>query len=226
MKNKFLVVFVLSLAWKTMAAEPDLFYPPAGRPQPPSTLVQCLVVKDIEYFDHQGILRKGKIVTNKDLANDLVAIFNAIKVRNKKLLVQQQFPITSIIPVSDPRFNWSDDLSMNADNTSSYNYRLKTGGSGLSLHAVGRAVDVNTFCNPYIKNTGTGNPPIIEPKGAQYNPHDPCAISRATPNGKFIINAFLSRGWKWGGDWTNPKDYQHFEKPDINGQNPVAPFCK
>ncbi|HAX73596.1 MAG TPA: hypothetical protein DCY20_08730, partial [Firmicutes bacterium] len=24
--------------------------------------------------------------------------------------------------------------------------------------------------------------------------------------------AFVSRGWTWGGDWNSLKDYQHFEK--------------
>jgi D-alanyl-D-alanine carboxypeptidase len=23
---------------------------------------------------------------------------------------------------------------------------------------------------------------------------------------------FTDRGWQWGGDWTNPIDYQHFER--------------
>jgi hypothetical protein len=26
------------------------------------------------------------------------------------------------------------------------------------------------------------------------------------------VLAFTSRGWRWGGDWRTPKDYQHFEK--------------
>ncbi len=27
-------------------------------------------------------------------------------------------------------------------------------------------------------------------------------------------NAFISRGWEWGGNWKELKDYQHFQKTD------------
>ena len=30
--------------------------------------------------------------------------------------------------------------------------------------------------------------------------------------GDACYKAFTSRGWKWGGNWKNSKDYQHFEK--------------
>ena len=42
----------------------------------------------------------------------------------------------------------SDTLSMNADNTSAFNCRPKTGRSSYSEHAYGLAVDVNPFENP------------------------------------------------------------------------------
>ncbi|MEV9158276.1 M15 family metallopeptidase [Klebsiella variicola] len=28
-----------------------------------------------------------------------------------------------------------------------------------------------------------------------------------------MIEEFERLGWKWGGSWANPTDYQHFEKP-------------
>jgi hypothetical protein len=27
-----------------------------------------------------------------------------------------------------------------------------------------------------------------------------------------VVRIFTDRGWRWGGDWHTPKDYQHFEK--------------
>ena len=27
-----------------------------------------------------------------------------------------------------------------------------------------------------------------------------------------VVKKFLELGWKWGGNWTSLKDYQHFEK--------------
>ncbi len=29
-------------------------------------------------------------------------------------------------------------------------------------------------------------------------------------SGDVVVRAFASIGWKWGGDWTGTKDYQHF----------------
>ena len=31
-------------------------------------------------------------------------------------------------------------------------------------------------------------------------------------NNDCVVNAFKSRGWRWGGDWKHSKDYQHFYK--------------
>jgi hypothetical protein len=113
---------------------------------------------------------------------------------------------------------------MNADATSANNYRLKVGGSSLSEHALGRAIDINTKCNPYIKYDDKGLPKRVEPKNAFYDSRARCAISRDTEMGRKIINEFQRLGWKWGGDWKNPKDYQHFEKKSPSGNG--APYCK
>ena len=40
--------------------------------------------------------------------------------------------------------------SMEANNTSAFNYREVIGGGRLSNHAYGRAIDSYTFLNPYI----------------------------------------------------------------------------
>lgn len=49
-------------------------------------------------------------------------------------------------PIIDKRFRkngrWDDDLSMIANNTSAFNYQLKTGGTTLSNHATGTAIDI------------------------------------------------------------------------------------
>jgi hypothetical protein len=30
--------------------------------------------------------------------------------------------------------------------------------------------------------------------------------------GDAAVRTFTDRGWRWGGDWRNPIDYQHFER--------------
>ena len=92
---------------------------------------------------------------------------------------------------------------MAADNSSGFNYREKTGGGSLSNHAYGRAIDINTFENPYVKGK------LILPPGANYNQSAAGTFTGTHP----LVLLMKKLGWSWGGDWTNLQDYQHFEKP-------------
>lgn len=153
----------------------------------------------VKYYSMDGLVHQGQLVLDADLADDVQRVF--------ALALKERFPIRSVIPISDGRFRkegrWDDELSMEADNTSSFNYREVTGGGRLSNHAYGRAVDINTFENPYVKGD------TILPHGAHYDPKAAGTFTADSP----IVREFLRLGWAWGGDWTSPRDYQHFEKP-------------
>lgn len=152
----------------------------------------------IKYYSFDKKFHQGQLVIDKDLVKDIKIVF--------KQALQERFPINSVIPISDRRFRkdgrWDDDLSMIANNTSAFNYRLKTGGTTLSNHAAGRAVDINTVQNPYIKGS------ILLPPNGKY---DPDAAGTFTANSP-IVKTFERLGWAWGGNWKSPTDYQHFEK--------------
>jgi hypothetical protein len=156
----------------------------------------------VKYYSTDKQVHQGQLVIDKELKSDIKKVF--------ALALKQQFPIYSVIPISDLRFRkenrWDDELSMEANNTSAFNYREVTGGGRISNHAYGRAVDINTFLNPYIK----GN--IILPRGATYDPKVDGTLMPESP----IVREFLRLGWTWGGNWTSPKDYQHFENPRRN----------
>jgi hypothetical protein len=92
---------------------------------------------------------------------------------------------------------------MIANNTSAFNYRLKTGGGDLSNHAYGRAIDINTVQNPYVKGK------LVLPPNGNYNPIAAGTFTAENP----IVKLFINLGWDWGGSWTQLQDYQHFEKP-------------
>jgi peptidoglycan L-alanyl-D-glutamate endopeptidase CwlK len=153
----------------------------------------------VKYYSMDKQIHQGQLVVDRDLKDDVKKVF--------ALALKDRFPIYSVIPISDTRFRkenrWDDELSMEANNTSAFNYREITGGGRLSNHAYGRAIDVNTFLNPYIK----GN--IILPHGAAYDEK----VSGTLTSDNLIVREFIRLGWDWGGNWTNPKDYQHFEKP-------------
>ena len=99
-----------------------------------------------------------------------------------------------------------DELSMRDNNTSAFNCRPLPGSHKWSLHAYGRAIDLNPLVNPYIDGAGESRAgdrgPISRPHAGRPRPaqaRDPAVL------------AFTDRGWRWGGAWRNPIDYQHFE---------------
>ena len=101
----------------------------------------------VDFEDHEQV---GELVCNKAIAEDLLAIF--------KDLYEARYPIRSIRLIDD--YGGDDEASMAADNTSCFNYRKKTGMRELSKHALGLAVDINPFENPYVR------PSRVRPTGA------------------------------------------------------------
>jgi hypothetical protein len=91
---------------------------------------------------------------------------------------------------------------MKDNNTSAFNYRVISGTRTFSTHALGRAIDINPFLNPQIKNGE------ISPEGATYNKYKWGTITANS----WLTHEFYKRGWRWGGSWKFTKDYQHFEK--------------
>jgi peptidoglycan L-alanyl-D-glutamate endopeptidase CwlK len=168
-------------------------------PKCPEELRKRQRVVKLKYYSADGKIHQGQLVIDRDLVNDIKKVF--------ALALKEHFPIHSVIPISDTRFRkdarWDDELSMEANNTSAFNYREITGGGRLSNHAYGRAIDINPFQNPYVKGD------LILPHGAKYDP----SIAGTFTSDHPIVRAFLQLGWVWGGNWTSPKDYQHFEKP-------------
>jgi poly-gamma-glutamate synthesis protein (capsule biosynthesis protein) len=118
-----------------------------------------------------------------------------------------RFPIASMQLVD--KFDGADDRSMAANNTSAFNCRRKTGGQSLSEHAYGKAIDINPVQNPYVASSGTQ-----PPAGRDYDTARKRAAERPgmIRDNDAVIRAFARIGWKWGGSWGSPKDYQHFSQ--------------
>lgn len=154
-----------------------------------------LVSLSLTHWMIDGDVAEGRLIVHRDHADDLTAVFAAIFAAG--------FPITSMRPVSE--FDADDDLSMAADNTSAFNCREVGGRPGVwSQHAYGGAVDINPVRNPYVR----GN--VVDP------PAGDAFVDRAVDDpgmiraGDAVTEAFASIGWKWGGEWTSARDYQHF----------------
>lgn len=135
----------------------------------------------------------GELVVHADVAESVVAVFGE--------LFALGYPVRSMRLVDD--FGGSDDASMAADNTSAFNCRPISRGTGWSEHAYGRAIDLNPVENPYVRGDL-----VLPPEGRPYasRPDAPGVVHA----GDAVVRAFAAHGWLWGGDWESPVDYQHF----------------
>lgn len=162
--------------------------------------LQDLRYVKIRYIDFDGKAQNGELICNQKIAQDLVEIFSE--------LYDRQYPLASVRLVDD--FGGDDLASMEADNTSCFNFREVTSSGGgrhkLSLHAYGLAVDLNPLYNPYVKK-GKILPQSAKPYANRKNTN-PYRIDHED----LAYQLFTSHGFTWGGDWKSLKDYQHFEK--------------
>lgn len=150
----------------------------------------------LPYYDFDGNIQTGEMVCNKDIAHDLLCIFRA--------LFSKEYPICSICLVDD--FGADDETSMQANNTSCFNYRTIAGSTKLSNHAFGMAVDINPLQNPYVQGKW------IQPSTAGEYVDRSKDFPHKIDENDYCKEVFVSFGFNWGGDWRSVKDYQHFEK--------------
>ncbi len=170
----------------------------------------CTVSRDdlrylrVLHYNFDGLPQTGEMVCNKAIAADLIAIF--------KELFRQRYQIFRMVLIDD--YGASDELSMQANNSSCFCFRGIGGGSRLSKHARGMAVDINPLQNPCVTYDAYGKVVKVEPTTAK------AYVSRRTASGAdhridhndLCYKLFVKYGFRWGGDWRRKKDYQHFEK--------------
>ena len=160
----------------------------------PLEIIDSLSMIDVCYYSFDGRKHQGQVIVSREVEDDVYDLFNFIE----KIL----FPIGKVIPIV--AYQWDDYKSMADNNTSSFNFRVIEGTTKLSMHSLGKAVDINPVQNPVIYPNG-----VVAPEGANYLPQEPGTLT----TDHAIVQEFLRRGWHWGGNFDQPKDYHHFEKP-------------
>jgi len=161
---------------------------------------------DFEEQEH----RDGELMVLDAVAEPVLQIFKA--------LYAQKFPLAKVRLMD--HYQGDDTKSMEDNNTSCFNCRSIIGGSTLSLHAYGLAIDINPIQNPFIQFPEGKDQRAIAiyspDKGRQYanrlqhRPDKPYRPGMAEQ----IIDVFKENGFtSWGGHWDTPIDYQHFQVP-------------
>jgi len=162
----------------------------------PNDILDNLSLVQVEYFGFDNLIHFGQLVIHKDLADEIKTIFQKLS--------QARFPIEKVIPIV--AYNWDDQLPMEDNNCSAFNYRLIAGTNKLSNHSFGRAVDINPKLNPYISQNGAVKPAI-----STYDPK----MKGTIIDGDIVVQTFNQYGWQWGGHWGETRgyiDYHHFQK--------------
>lgn len=160
--------------------------------RPPARVEKQIVELPIAYWSFEGRTELGRLQVHRKVANEVKAIFAELH--------RAKFPIQSMRPMAE--FQWSDDASMEANNTSGFCWRTIKGSKKLSDHAFGLAVDINPFLNPHVDAKGVALSP------GSYDKAAPGTIFASGP----VVRAFERRGWRWGGRWKHSKDFMHFSR--------------
>lgn len=163
----------------------------------PATRLQYVTVS---FWGFDGLHHNGELIVAANEADNFVAVF--------RRLHAIRFPIEEmrIVTPSDVFARRTGD----GNNTASYVCRHVTGGTSFSEHALGLAIDINPFQNPYQRDDE-----VIPALASSYLDRStvrPGMIVPGDPAGDEVIAAFSDIGWEWGGDWNSLKDYQHFAR--------------
>ncbi len=159
---------------------------------------QRLALLKFDYFGFDGKVHgDGELVVLDAAADHVADIFNA--------LLKMHFPIKQARLLN--QYDGDDDASMADNNTSAFNDRMVSGGTSISVHAYGLAIDLNPIQNPFLQKQNGGLE--VSPKaGESY-------LNRADIRpgmAEAVVDVFADNGFSiWGGDWKNPIDYQHFQ---------------
>ena len=157
----------------------------------------------VKHYDFNGEVQTGELICNRKIADDLVEIFyelylNEYQIEKMKLIDE---------------YNGDDTASMADNNTSCFNYRVVDGTSSLSKHALGCAIDINPFYNPYIVyGRNEDGSDYISPAGSEIYADRTKNFAYKIDENDLCYKLFKEHGFTWGGDWNSCKDYQHFQK--------------
>jgi len=155
----------------------------------------------ILHYDFEGNVTDGELICNEYIAQDLTEIFYE--------LYRNEYQLEKVHLIDE--YDGDDTASMEDNNTSCFNYRVVEGTTSLSKHALGLAIDINPFYNPYITYNEDGSESVSPEASIAYADRDVSFPYKIDEN-DLCYKLFKEHGFTWGGNWNSCKDYQHFQK--------------
>ncbi len=147
----------------------------------------------VSHFGFDGRAHTGEMIVNATAAADVIGVFAE--------LFALQFPIEEMRVIRADEIDAPPTGDGNV--TTSFVCRQATGTRNWSRHALGLAIDINPFHNPYLKGEL-----VIPELASYYLQRDRNLPGMVESSG--VVEAFAAIGWKWGGHWSSLKDWMHF----------------
>lgn len=167
----------------------------------PNVALTDLAYLRMLYWGFDGNTYVGEMIVNRKIKEDVLNIFRE--------LYKNRYPIERMVLVDE--YDGEDEASMEANNTSAFNYRTIAGSDKLSNHSYGMAVDLNPKYNPYVKRKEDGSV-ICQPEGGRDYVDRTKTFAYKIDENDLAYQLFTQAGFTWGGNFNSVKDYQHFEK--------------
>ena len=180
----------------------------------------------IPYYDANGKEKSGRIIVNKELADEVLLIFQE--------LYNIQYPLENMEPIEEYKGrmdeagidenNDSIDYATKLENTSKYfNNTYSFNDKKDSSHGTGCAIDLNPLVNPYVDGDN-----VIPSNAEKYTNRNLMAgWSDSDKKQKIdadseVVKIFEKYGWTWSGNSEGAKDYGHFEKTDLSNVTKIS----
>jgi hypothetical protein len=165
--------------------------------------LERLSLLTIPYIDFEGKEHvDGEIVVLDAVADQVASAF--------AIMHERHFPLDKMRPIH--HYAGEDELSMADNNTCCFNFRpIASDSSIISIHSYGLAIDINPLQNPFVVfNEDQGTATVHPKKGWEFlNRHN-----RKPGMVEDIVSVWAEHGFFiWGGKWTTPIDYHHFQPP-------------
>jgi hypothetical protein len=143
-------------------------------------------------FDQR--LHTGELIVHADVVDHVTAGF--------RRLFERRFPIEEM------RVTRAEEMDApptgDGNNTGAFVCRPSVRSTRWSQHAYGRAVDINPFHNPYVRDD------LVIPELASV--YADRSVQRPGMLVADDVAGFVEAGWGWGGSWSSVKDWMHLSE--------------
>jgi D-alanyl-D-alanine carboxypeptidase-like protein len=148
-------------------------------------------------FDHEA--HTGEMIVNATVAEQITGVFRKLYEARFEI---EEMRVVTLKEQRDQHKAPTGDTNV----TSSFECRRATLNSTWSMHAVGLAIDINPFHNPYVRGD------LVAPELATAYADRTWVRPGMVLEGGVVSDAFDAIGWGWGGRWNSFKDYMHFSQ--------------